>query len=343
MTILQFAGWDILFVQIPGWVILVAGSLIILAVAWHHFKRAGVQSAAVRYSDINLVKGGRRTIRQRLYPTLYLIRLIALLLFIIALARPQSGTQKRDIDTEGIDIILALDISGSMKAEDFKPHNRLFVAKEEINKFVDRRSNDRIGLVVFAKTSFTQCPLTLDYGVLKSFLAQVDFGMVDDGTGIGIALANAVNRLRHSEAVSKIIVLLTDGVNNNWEIDPLTAANIAKTMGVKIYTIGAGRPGTAMYPIYDPIFGKRYKYLPNEIDEESLKKIAEITEGKYFRARSEDELSKIYAEIDLMERTKINVTEYVQYEELFFPFMMTGMILFLLEVILSQTLFRKIP
>ncbi len=343
MTILQFAGWDLLFVQVPGWLILAVGAVVILAVAWHHYTRAGRSSATVRYSDIKLVKARRRTIRQRLRPTLYLLRLVALILFIIAMARPQSGTQKRDIDAEGIDIILALDISGSMKAEDFKPHNRLFVAKEELNKFIDRRANDRIGLVVFARSSFTQCPLTLDYGVLKSFLAQVDFGMVDDGTGIGIALANAVNRLRHSEAVSKIIVLLTDGVNNNWEIDPLTAANIAKTMGIKIYTIGAGRPGTAMYPVYDPLFGKRYQYLPNEIDEESLQKIAKITGGKYFRARSEDELNQVYTEIDLMERTKINVNEYVQYEELFFSYLLAGLILFLLEIILSQTLFRKIP
>lgn len=343
MTILQFAGWDLLFIQVPGWLILALGCVIILAVAWHHFRNAGSKSASVIYSDINLVKSGRKTIRQRLRPTLYLLRLTALMFFIIAMARPQSGTEKRDIDTEGIDIILALDISGSMKAEDFKPHNRLFVAKEEINKFVDKRSNDRIGLVVFAQSSFTQCPLTLDYGVLKSFLEQVDFGMVNDGTGIGLALANAVNRLRHSDAVSKIIILLTDGVNNNWEIDPLTAANIAKAMGIKIYTIGAGKPGTAMYPIYDPIFGKRYQYLPNEIDEESLRKIAEITEGKYFRARSENELGQVYAEIDLLEKTKINVNEYVQYEELFFKFLLIGMMLVLAEIILSQTIFRKIP
>jgi len=239
--------------------------------------------------------------------------------------------------------MLALDVSGSMKAEDFKPHNRLYVAKEEIKKFVEKRISDRIGLVVFSQSSFTQCPLTLDYGILLNFLDQVKFGMIKDGTAIGMALANCVNRLRESPSKSKVIILLTDGVNNAGQIDPLTAATIAKTMNVKIYTIGAGKPGNAMYPIDDPIFGKRYVYLPNEIDEETLKEIARKTGGKYFRARSEEELEEIYTEIDRLEKTEIKVNEYVQYRELFSIFVILGLGFLVLEMFLSQTVFRKIP
>jgi Ca-activated chloride channel family protein len=344
MNILKFEGWDLFFVHIPGWVILLAGGLIVLLLIWHYLRRMPRQSATVRYSDLSLVRKGKKTLRQRLRPALFALRVLAVSVLFVALARPQSGEEQRDIETEGIDIMLVLDVSSSMKAEDFKPHNRLFVAKEEIGKFIDRRTNDRIGLTVFAKSSFTQCPLTLDYGVLKSFLDQVDFGIVDgDMTAIGAALANAVNRLRNSNGKSKVIVILTDGENNVWEIDPITAANIAKTMGVKIYTIGAGKPGNAMYPVDDPLFGKRYVYVPTEIDEESLKKIADITGGKYFRARSENELDQIYSEIDQMEKTKIQVHEYIQYRELFFDFLMLGFGLFLAEVVLGQTYMRKIP
>ena len=241
--------------------------------------------------------------------------------------------------------MLALDVSGSMKAEDYRPqtYNRLDVAKQEIKKFVEKRTSDRIGLVVFSQSSFTQCPLTLDYGVLLGFLEQVKFGMIQDGTAIGMALANSINRLRESPSKSKVIILLTDGVNNAGEIDPLTAASIASTMGVKIYTIGVGKPGNAMYPVDDPIFGKRYIYLPNEIDEEGLRKIAEKTGGKYFRARSEKELEDIYTKIDELERTEIKVKEYVQYKELFPTFVYLGLGLLILEMFLGQTLFRKIP
>jgi Ca-activated chloride channel family protein len=343
MNILKFEGWDLISIHLPGWLILTFGGIVFVALVWHYLRRMPRQSAAVRYSDLSLVRRGPSTMRQRMRPVLYLLRIFAVILMFVALARPQSGNERRDIEAEGIDIIMALDVSGSMKAEDFSPQNRLFVAKEEIAGFIERRSNDRIGLVVFAASSFTQCPLTLDYGALRSFLDQVDFGMVDDGTAIGLALANSINRLRDSDAKSKVIILLTDGVNNVWEIDPLTAANIAKTMGVKIYTIGAGKPGNVMQPVFDPIFGKRYVYTPNEIDEESLRQIAEITGGKYFRAKSEAELDQIYSEIDEMEKTKIMVHEYIQYEELFFGFLIAGFALLLLEMLLSQTLLRKIP
>ncbi|UCD95622.1 MAG: VWA domain-containing protein [Candidatus Zixiibacteriota bacterium] len=303
------------------------------------------QSATIKYSDLQIVRRSARTGRQKLRIILPAFRILAVILLVIAFARPQAGTENREVSTEGIDIMLALDVSGSMKAEDYRPqtYNRLHVAKEEIKKFVQKRTSDRIGLVVFSQSSFTQCPLTLDYGVLLSFLEQVKFGMIQDGTAIGMALANSINRLRESPSKSKVIILLTDGVNNAGEIDPLTAASIASTMGVKIYTIGVGKPGNAMYPVDDPIFGKRYIYLPNEIDEEGLRKIAEKTGGKYFRARSEKELEDIYTKIDELERTEIKVKEYVQYKELFSMFVYFGLGLLMLEMFLGQTLFRKIP
>lgn len=343
MNILKFEGWDLIFIHIPGWVILAVGGLIIVALIWHYLRRMPKRTASVRYSDLSLVRTGSKTLRQRLRPLTYLLRILAVAFMAVAMARPQTGNEQRDVEAEGIDIIMALDISSSMKAEDFSPNNRLFVAKEEIAKFISRRTNDRIGLVVFAASSFTQCPLTLDYGALRNFLDQVDFGMIEDLTAIGLALANSVNRLRDSDAKSKVIILLTDGENNVWEIDPITAANIAKTMGIKIYTIGAGATGNIMVPVDDPVFGKRYLYTTSKIDEKSLKKIAEITGGRYFRARSGDELAEIYKEIDQLEKTKIKVHEYIQYEEMFFGFLMTGFLLLLLEMILSQTYFRKIP
>jgi len=197
--------------------------------------------------------------------------------------------------------------------------------------------------VVFARYSFTQCPLTTDYGVLLNFVDQVNFGLVEDGTAIGMAIANGVNRLRESESKSRIMVLLTDGDNNAGEIDPITAASLAKAMDIKIYTIAAGKPGNAMYPVHDPLFGKRYVYQPTRIDEETLKEIAAKTDGKYFRARSGEELEAIYGEIDEMETTEINIASHIQYLELFHFFTYAGLLLLVLEVILANTYFRKLP
>ena len=267
----------------------------------------------------------------------------ALALFVVAFARPRAGTEYKEVTSEGIDIMMALDVSSSMQAEDFKPHNRLYVAKEEIKKFISRRINDRIGLVVFARYSYTQCPLTSDYGVLLNFVDQVNFGLVEDGTAIGMAIANGVNRLRESDAKSKIMILLTDGDNNAGEIDPLTAANLAAALDIKIYTIGAGKPGNAMYPYQDPIFGKRYVYQPTRIDEETLKEIAQRTSGKYFRARSGEELEEIYTLIDDLEKTEVKVASHIQYRELFHYFTYAGLILLVLEMVLAHTYFRKLP
>ncbi len=343
----RFAGFHITLFEkdfgISAAIIFIAGAVLIGLMLFSYLRRRQFQSASIRYSDLKIIKRSAKTGKQRFRFLLSILRILSIALLIVAFARPQAGTENREVTSEGIDIMLALDISGSMRAEDFKPENRLYVAKEEIKRFVSKRVSDRIGLVVFSQSSFTQCPLTLDYGVLLSFLDQVKFGLIKDGTAIGMALANGVNRLRESTSKSKVIVLLTDGVNNAGAIDPLTAAGIAKTMGIKIYTIGVGKPGNAMYPVDDPIFGKRYVYLPNEIDEDMLREIAGKTGGRYFRARSEKELEQIYDEIDSLEKTKVKVNEYVQYRELFPAFANFGFFLLILEIVLGQTVFRKIP
>ncbi len=343
----RFAGFNVtLFDQnlaISPYIILAVGLALAIAMIVYRIRTGRFKSATIKYSDLKIVKRSAKTGRSRFRFLLTVFRVAALLLLFLAFARPQAGTENREVTSEGIDIMLALDVSGSMKAEDFKPLNRLYVAKEEIKKFVEKRVSDRIGLVVFSAASFTQCPLTLDYGVLLNFLDQVKFGMIKHGTAIGMALANCINRLRESPSKSKVIVLLTDGVNNAGQIDPLTASTIAKTMNVKIYTIGVGKPGNAMYPVDDPIFGKRYVYLPNEIDEKTLREIAEKTGGKYFRARSEEELEEIYTEIDQLEKTEVKVKEYTQYRELFPDFVFVGLALLVLEIFLGQTVFRKIP
>jgi Ca-activated chloride channel family protein len=348
MSLVRFFGLnlnilDMIDVTISPWVIFGVGLLVLAAMIWHFLKKSQVRSAAVKYSDVRIVSRAARSHRRKFRIILPILRLLAVALFVIAFARPRSGTEVRDITSEGVDIMLALDVSSSMQAEDFKPYNRLYVAKEEIKRFVEGRVHDRVGLVVFARHSFTQCPLTIDHGVLIRFVDQVDFGIIEDGTAIGMALANAINRLRESEADSKIIVLLTDGDNNAGEIDPVTAASLATAFDIKIYTIGVGQSGNAMVPVNDPLFGKRYVYQPTRIDEVSLKEIANTTGGKYFRARSEEELEEIYAIIDEMERTEIEVSASIQYRELFHYFTFAGLILLALELILANSIFRKLP
>ena len=262
---------------------------------------------------------------------------------IIAFARPQSGQKESKVQTEGVDIILAMDISSSMLAEDFKPKNRLEAAKVVAGDFIKGRMNDRIGLVVFAAQSFTQCPLTLDYGIVLRFLQEVETGMIDDGTAIGMAIGNCVNRLKDSKAKSKVVILLTDGRNNRGELDPITAAKVAKAFHIRIYTIGAGKRGEALYPYNDPIFGKRYQRVPVQIDEELLTQVADITGGQYFRATDKTSLEQIYAEIGEMEKTKIELKEYTRYSELFLPYILAALFILLLEIVLSNTIFRKLP
>jgi Ca-activated chloride channel family protein len=301
------------------------------------------RTSDIVYSDLRLIKAARPSGRiwaEFISPG---VRLFGLALLIVALARPQTGNVSTETTTEGIDIILTLDISGSMKAEDFRPQNRLHVSKEVIKDFIRSRANDRIGLVVFARESFTQCPLTLDYNILLNFLDQVTFDMVEDGTAIGMAIANSCNRLKDSPAKSKVIILLTDGVNNAGEINPVTAAEIAKTLEIRIYAIGAGKPGPAPYPVDDPVFGRRYVNVENEIDEESLRQIAQLTDGKYYRAKDVDGLKQTYDEISSLETTKIETKQYLQFKELYMYLLTLGFGLILVEVVISQTRFRKLP
>ncbi len=317
--------------------------LLIPIYVYLHFFKWKNRRPAMLYSSAGLFYGIKPSFKSRLKVILPILQIIAIALFSIAAARPQSGSTSKEINTEGIDIMLALDISSSMKAEDFAPHNRLYAAKQVIREFVSGRTSDRIGLVVFSKQSFTQCPLTIDYNVLLNYLDDVKFGMIEDGTAIGLAIANCVNRLRESKAKSKIIILLTDGVNNAGEIDPITAAEAAKALGIRIYTIGAGKPGKARYPVDNPVFGRRYVIQENQIDEETLKKIASLTGGKYFRATDTESLRRIYADIGKMEKTKVKVKEYTMYSELYRLFMLPAVLLMIIEMILSKGYFRRTP
>ncbi|KPJ53667.1 aerotolerance regulator BatA [candidate division TA06 bacterium DG_24] len=317
--------------------------VIIPPLVWWHLRGRVGRGPSLQFSAVSTLgrTEGYRVVAHRY--GLFSLRVAALLLIIVALARPQFGSRFEEIVTEGIDIVLALDVSTSMKAEDFQPLNRLNVAKEVAKQFIEGRRNDRIGMVVFAAKSITQCPLTLDYGVLLSLLDGIDFGMIEDGTAIGMGLGTCLARLRESEAKSKIIILLTDGVNNRGQIDPLTAAQMARTLGVKIYAIGAGTRGTAPYPVDDGIFGKRYVQVPVELDEEMLTEVAAITGGRYFRATDAHRLEEIYEEISEMEKTRIESREYVEYSERFRWLAIPALVLILAEVVLSNTILRKIP
>lgn len=323
----------------PLWLLLL---LAVPLLVWIDHRRRG-RGLAVGFSDLGVITaaGGRSPLWKQALPVA--LRSLVLVLFVLALARPQTGRREVQTETEGVDIILVLDISGSMRAEDFRPNNRLHVAKEVVRDFINDRSGDRIGLVVFSAMAYTQCPLTLDYGVLLDLLEGVEIGMIEDGTAVGTALASAVNRLKESEAKSRIVVLLTDGVNNTGSIDPLTAAEIARTLGVRVYTIGVGKGGKVPYPVDQGIFGIQRRLVEVELDEETLMKIAQVTEGQYFRAHRPEELKEIYARINDLEKTKIETTEYVSYSEMFAWLALPGLLLLLLELLLGRTLLRRVP
>jgi Ca-activated chloride channel homolog len=315
-------------------------ALLPLMILWH-WKIGRGKETSIKYSSLNAFGGIPKSWREKINGAPVVIRSIAVGLLIVALARPQSFSSGSNMTTEGIDIVLALDISGSMTSEDFKP-NRIEAAKAVADRFIDGRPNDRVGLVVFAREAFTQCPLTIDHNVLKNLLKKVEPGMVPDGTAIGNGLADAVGRLKDGEAKSKVIILMTDGVNNSGEIDPLTAAEIAKTYGVRVYTIGIGTNGEAPYPVQTP-FGIRYQMVPVQIDEGLLQQIATITGGEYFRATDNTTLSAIYDRIDKLEKSKIKVTSYRNAAELFSGWLDAGLILLLLELGLSRIVLRRIP
>lgn len=316
--------------------------LIIPGILWWYYKRGRRQKAALRYSTLRVLKSVTSPRhRWKRYVSLTL-RLAGITLLILGLARPQLGNAEREITSRGIDIMLVLDISSSMRAVDFKP-NRLEAAKKVAGDFIGDRVSDRIGLVVFAGESFLQCPLTIDYEVLRSFLQDVEIiDQENDGTAIGMALANAINRLRESPGKEPVIILLSDGRNNAGELDPMTAANLAKTYGITVYTIGAGKKGEALYPVKTQ-FGQRLMPVEVDIDEEVLQKVAGMTGGRYFRAEDEQSLATIYEEISEMEKTEYKVKQYMNWQELFPWFLLPAFVLLLGERILQATVLREVP
>lgn len=316
--------------------------LVVPALIYLHY-RLREKRPTLLYSDLRPLNTLRPSMWARLSALPFILRMLALTLVLVALARPQAGARSEEVLTEGVDILLAIDISSSMKTEDFKPRNRLHVAKEVVADFIRSRLHDRIGMVVFAARALTKCPLTIDHDILQTLLEDVQIGAIEDGTAIGTAIATSVNRLKDSKAESRIIILLTDGVNNRGEIDPLTAAELAKTFGIKIYTVGAGRDGFAPYPFEDPIYGTVYQEVMVEIDEKTLQDIAQLTDGKYFRATDAQSLVEVYREIDELEKTEIEQREYVQYTELAPYFMAVALGLLLTESLLSRTRLARIP
>ncbi|MFT5166273.1 MAG: Ca-activated chloride channel family protein [Saprospiraceae bacterium] len=329
---------NITFVN-PGIFILLA--LLPLFGLWY-FYQYNKRYPTIKMSSLEAVKGTTAW-RGKLRVILPILRALAFLVFVIALARPQLTLKEQEIKAEGIDIALVMDLSSSMLAQDFKP-DRLEVSKQVAADFIDKRPHDRISLVAFAGEAFTQCPLTTDHKVLKEFLAGLKCGILEDGTAIGMGLATAVNRLKDSEAKSKVVILLTDGDNNAGYIQPLTAAEIAKEFEVKVYTIGVGSRGQALTPVRRNSNGQYIFGLANvQIDEQLLNQIAESTSGKYFRATDEESLLQIYNDIDQLEKTEIEVTTIKRYSEEFHRFVIFGIIFLLLEFILRYTILRSIP
>ncbi len=308
--------------------------------AWQIWQRRRI-FPRIRISNADLFRDVKKSLRQRLFPLLAILRLLLIAVVIVALARPQSSLRGREENMEGVDIVLAIDVSGSMLAEDFSP-NRLEAAKNVAADFIMQRPSDRMSLVVFSGESFTQCPLTTDHRILLSQLANVKSGMIQDGTAIGDGLATAVNRVRNSEAKSKTIILLTDGVHNAGSVDPLTAAEIAKMYNIRVYTIGVGTQGVAPYPVQTP-FGKQYQNVKVEIDEKLLREMSNMTDGQYFRATNKKKLEAIFKEIDKLEKTKIEVLSFEEKSDEYKPLLWFALALLLLELCLRWTIFRTFP
>jgi Ca-activated chloride channel family protein len=314
--------------------------IIPLLVLWYYYRHHKLNSN-IQFFSTSFLGSLKPTWKQRMMHLPFILRLLSIIFIIIALARPQSSTSRQETNVEGIDIVTALDISTSMLAEDFQP-NRLEASKKLAQEFIDGRPNDRIGLVVFAGEAFTQCPLTTDHGVISGLFEDIKCGMIEDGTAIGDGLATAVNRLSTSQAVSKVIILVTDGVNNRGNIDPGSAAEIAKKYGIHVYTIGVGTQGFAPYPVKTP-FGIQYQNMEVNIDEDLLKQISSVTDGKYFRATSNNKLQQIYKEIDQMEKSRIDVTEFRNKNEEFFIYALIALLFLFVEFILSRTVLRTLP
>lgn len=294
----------------------------------------------LRVPDVKFWKAGGRSVLGVIRHLPFLLRTIALVMIIIAIARPRSSTKMDKIDTEGIDIVLAMDVSTSMLTRDFTP-DRISAAKDIAIEFISQRPSDRMGIVVFAGESYTQCPLTTDRATLINLMKEIETGLIEDGTAIGNGLATAVARMQNSDAKSRVVILLTDGVNNSGEITPQTAADIAKTYGIRVYTIGVGANGTAPYPVMTP-WGVQMQNVEVEIDENLLKNIAETTGGRYFRATDNTKLSEIYSEINKMEKARTTIDSFPIYKELFTGFALIALACLLLEVLISFIL-RRLP
>jgi Ca-activated chloride channel homolog len=326
------------------WLLTLLTLLPLLAYVLHR-KQARHQTAGLRFASVGLLRQ-QRTWRTTLRPLLTVGRLLALALLIIGLARPQLAQAKETVHGEGVDIVIAQDISGSMAALDFQPQNRLEAAKAVVDDFISRRTYDRIGLVVFAHEAFSQSPMTTDHAVLNRLLKQVQLApelQLQDGTAIGLGLANAANMLKDSKAKSRVVILLTDGANNAGEIAPETSAEAAKTLGIKVYTIGMGRTGQVPVPVDSLFGGKEIVYQESDLDEGLLQKIAQTTGGQYFRATDTADLQRIYDHINQLEKSQIEITRYSEQIELMLWALVPALALVLSEQTLSQTLFRRIP
>jgi Ca-activated chloride channel family protein len=329
----------------PWWLLLLA---LIPVIGWLLCRPGERGSGAISYSSLWSLPG-RETFRLQAARALPWLSVIALTLLIVAMARPRTLQEFGTVTSEGIDVVLTLDVSGSMRAEDFQPDNRFMVARAVLERFIARTRGDRLALVVFAGKAFTQCPLTVDYDMVQRLLKDVELGMIEDGTAIGMAIATGAGRLEKSEAASRIIILLTDGVNNAGAIDPLTAAKAAGAIGVKIYAVGVGSREGARIPVDDPIFGRTYarnpdgSYQRTKMDEGTLRQVAEVSGGEYFRAADPDSLQQIYERIRALEKSEFETTQYRRYEELSGKLIWPALALLAIHVLLSCTWLRKVP
>ncbi len=314
--------------------------LVIPLIVWYVLRLSKTQ-ASFKLASTSAFREMKPGFRVYLRHLPFALRIIAIALIIVVIARPQSVNSWEETETQGIDIVLALDVSGSMLAQDLQP-DRLQAAKKVAAEFITDRPNDNIGLVIFAGESFTQCPLTTDHKVLLNLLNEIEFGMIEDGTAIGLGLATSVNRLKESESESRIVILLTDGTNNSGQIAPLTAADLARSYGIRVYTVGAGTKGMAPTPVNTP-YGIRMQNMQVDIDEKTLTEIAAMTGGQYFRAQDTEGLRQVYDEIDEMEKYLISVQNVTRRKELFLPFALAALGLILLELLLRRTWLRSLP
>ncbi|MFA6111121.1 MAG: VWA domain-containing protein [Candidatus Latescibacterota bacterium] len=334
MNLVRFAS--------PEWLLLL---LLLPLLVWRHLVVERRRAGSLDFPVLTALRQMPATLAVRLRPLLLVARVVGLGCLVVAMARPQAGHEVRQRNAEGVDIMLTLDVSSSMELNDLDQgqKTRLQVAKEVVADFVRGRSSDRLGMVVFAAQSFTQCPLTLDYGIVLQFLDGIQIADESwDGTAIGMALINACNRLRESTAKSKVVILLTDGVNNAGEIEPLTAADLAAAVGIKVYAVGVGSEGVIRRPVRG-VFGTRYQTVQVEIDERTLQQVAARTGGRYYRATSEGKLEEIYREIGRLETSKVTARVHVDYAERFAWFLWPGLVLLLAETVLANTRFRRLP